>query len=201
MPSMALRMRLRCGCTRASASVIRPSSIRVCTKVWSLVSWLISPSRNRYARLSPTWPMPIRCPSKSATVAVVLVPLSDGVLVDELGDPGVGAVQRAADLAEQLLLRGVGRGRVVVELAQLGDRGARRDVAAGRAADAVAHGDQVRADVPGVLVVLADATHVGDRGEVEVHRLYFLSSRIVLPMRTWVPRVIVVGWVIRTVPM
>ena len=30
---------------------------------------------------------------------------------------------------------------------------------------------------------------------------YFLSSRIVLPMRTWVPRVIVVGWVIRTLPM
>ena len=78
MPSMALRMRLRCGCTRDSASVIRPSSIRVCTKVWSLVSWLISPSRNRYARLSPTCPMPMRSPSKSPMLAVVLVPLRDG---------------------------------------------------------------------------------------------------------------------------
>ncbi len=78
VPSMARRMRLRCGCTRASASVIRPSSISVWTNVWSLVSWLISPSRKRYARLSPTWPIPTRWPSKSAIVAVVLVPLIDG---------------------------------------------------------------------------------------------------------------------------
>ena len=30
---------------------------------------------------------------------------------------------------------------------------------------------------------------------------YFRSSRIVLPIRTCVPRVSVVGWVIRTLPM
>ena len=30
---------------------------------------------------------------------------------------------------------------------------------------------------------------------------YFRSSRMVLPIRTWVPRVRVVGWVIRTLPM
>ncbi len=29
---------------------------------------------------------------------------------------------------------------------------------------------------------------------------YFRSSRIVLPIRTWVPRVRVVGWEIRLVP-
>jgi hypothetical protein len=47
MPSRALRMRLRWGWTRASSSVIRPSSIRLCTNVWSVVSWEISPSRKR----------------------------------------------------------------------------------------------------------------------------------------------------------
>jgi hypothetical protein len=30
---------------------------------------------------------------------------------------------------------------------------------------------------------------------------YFLSSRIVLPMRTWVPSVMVVGAVMRTLPI
>ena len=89
----------------------------------------------------------------------------------------------------------------LVETAQHVDRGGTRDVSAGRPADAVGDHEQVGSDVPGVLVVLADATHVGDRGVVKPHRVYFLSSRIVLPMRTWVPRVIVVGWVIRTVPM
>ena len=36
---------LRVGC--ASSSVIRPSSIRLCTKVWSLVIWVTLPSRSR----------------------------------------------------------------------------------------------------------------------------------------------------------
>ena len=110
-------------------------------------------------------------------------------------------MQGGVDAAEQLALAGVRARRVVLELAQLRDRGAGRDVAAGRATDPVADDDEVRTDVPGVLVVLADTTHVGDRGEVEAHRHYFLSSRIVLPMRTCVPSVIVVGWVMRTVPM
>ncbi len=43
--SIARRIRLRWGWTRASSSVIRPSSISVCTKVWSTVSWRIAPSR------------------------------------------------------------------------------------------------------------------------------------------------------------
>ena len=164
MPSMARRMRLRCGCTRASSSVIRPSSMRVCTKVWSVVSWLISPWRKRYARLSPTWPMPTRCAVEQRDGGGGAGAVERGVLVDQLGDPVVGAVQRVADQAEQVGLARVGAGRVVLELAQLGDRGAGGDVAARRAADPVADGDQVRSDVPGVLVVLADATHVGDRG-------------------------------------
>ena len=85
-----------------------------------------------------------------------------GVLVDQLGDPVVRAVQRVADQPEQVALAGVRTGRGLLELAQLRDRRAGRDVAAGRAADTVADGDEVRADVPGVLVVLADATDVGD---------------------------------------
>ena len=82
--------------------------------------------------------------------------------------------------------------RRLVESAQLLDRGRRGDVAARRAADPVADGEQVGAGVAGVLVVLADPADVGDRAVVELH---FLSSRIVLPMRTWVPRVMVVGLV------
>ena len=46
-PSTARRIRLRCGWIRASSSVIRPSSIRLCTKVWSLVSCDSVPSRSR----------------------------------------------------------------------------------------------------------------------------------------------------------
>ena len=52
----------------------------------------------------------------------------------------MGAVQGAGDQAEQVG-RWVRPGGVV-ELAQLRDRGARGDVAAGRAADAVADGEQ-----------------------------------------------------------
>ena len=77
-PSIALRMRLRCGCVRDSSSVIRPSSMRLWTNVWSLVTWRISPSRKRYARLSPTCPNVSFSPSNSAMVAVVLVPLRVG---------------------------------------------------------------------------------------------------------------------------
>ena len=116
------------------------------------------------------------------------------VLVDQLADPVVGAVQGAGDRAEQVVAG------LLVEAAQLGDRGAGGDVTAGGAADAVADGEQPRSGVPGVLVVLADPADVGDRGVVEAHAGHFLSSRMVLPMRTWVPRVMVVGWVIRTVP-
>ena len=45
MPSRALRMRLRCGWVRDCSSVMRPSSMSDCTKVWSWVSWRSSPRR------------------------------------------------------------------------------------------------------------------------------------------------------------
>ena len=122
-----------------------------------------------------------------------------GVLVDQLADPVVGAVQGAGDLAEQVV------GGLLVEPAELLDRRAGGDVAAGGAADAVADGEHPGSGVPGVLVVLADPADVGDRGELEAERHrsepYFRSSRMVLPIRTWVPSVSVVGWVIRTLPM
>ena len=86
----------------------------------------------------------------------------------------------------------------LVELAQRLHRGARGEVAADRTADAVADREQPRTGVPAVLVLPADASHVGDRGVVEEH--HFRSSRIVLPTRTWTPRPMVVGWVMRTGP-
>mgnify|MGYP000058856433 CR=1 FL=1 len=134
------------------------------------------------------------------------------LLVDDLADAVVGTVQGATDAAEQL----VGLqcpGGLLVQLAQLLQRHAGGDVAAHGAADAVADGEQPGAGVPGVLVVLADATHVGDPRPVQAQGrgggragarggvAHLRSSRIVLPIRTCVPSVIVVGWVIRTVPM
>jgi hypothetical protein len=138
------------------------------------------------------------------------------LLVDDLADPVVGAVQCTAHPAEQLV--GLHRpGGLLVELAQLLQRDAGGDVSAHRAADAVADGEQPGAGVPGVLVVLADAPHVGDRRPLQAQGrggrargargrtlgrvAHLRSSRIVLPIRTCVPSVIVVGWVIRTVPM
>ena len=106
---------------------------------------------------------------------------------------------RAGDELEAALLGVALRGRLV-EHPQLADRGAGGQVAPGRAADAVADREQPGAGVPGVLVVLAYAPDVGDRGVVESER-HFRSSRMVLPMRTWVPRASVVGWVIRALPM
>ena len=89
------------------------------------------------------------------------------VVVDDLGDPVVGPVQGARDGAAQV---GV---RPRVELAELADGGAGGQVSAGGPADAVADGDHPRAGVAGVLVVLADPAHVGDRGvaQTERHRL------------------------------
>ena len=117
------------------------------------------------------------------------------VLVDQAPDPHVRLVHLLGDPVEQ-----VGLGRRGVERAQLLDRGARGDVAAGGPADAVADGEEPGAGVAGVLVVLADPPDVGDRGVVEA-QTHFRSSRMVFPIRTWVPSVMVVGWVMRTVPM
>jgi hypothetical protein len=118
--------------------------------------------------------------------------------VDEPADADVGLVQRPGHPVEQPG-PGVVGGRVV-ELAQLLDGGRRRDIAAGRATHAVADAQQPRPGVTGVLVVLADPADIGDRRVVEAEA-HLRSSRIVLPIRTWVPRVMVVGWVMRTVPM
>src|SRR3546814_306578 len=124
----------------------------------------------------------------------------------------MGAVQGAGDQGEH-----VGAGRLV-ELAQLLYGGPAGDVTARGAADAVADRQQPRTGVPAVLVVLADAPDVGEGGEVEeqarvllrvsagrrrcvgVGHRHFLSSRTVFPIRTWVPRASVVGWLIRAWP-
>ncbi len=115
-----------------------------------------------------------------------------GVLLDQLGDPVVGAVQGPRDLADDVVVG------LAVELAERLDGGAGGEVAADGAADAVADREQPRTGVAAVLVLATHPPHVGDRRVVEVHHLR--SSRIVFPTRTCTPRPIVVGWVMRTGP-
>ena len=185
-------MRLRCGWVRDCSSVIRPSSMSDWTKVWSWVSC---------AHLAAAVEVGAAVADVADAEAGAVEEhdggrggraVEGGVLVDELGDAVVGAVHRTRDLAEEVLVG------LLVELAQRLHGGARGEVAADRAADAVADREQPRTGVPAVLVLPADASDVGDRGVVEVH--HFRSSRIVLPTRTWTPRPMVVGWVMRTGP-
>ena len=138
-----------------------------------------------------------------------------GLLLDELGDPVVRPVDGAGEGLEQV------RGRRAVEPAERLHGGAAGHVAAGRAAHAVGDDQQVLARVAGVLVVLADPADVGQRGVAQrepvatglgdgivgtvvlLHRgqPYFLSSRVVFPIRTVLPSCRVVGWVSRWEPM
>ena len=155
--SMALRIRLRCGWVRASASVIRPSSIRVCTNVWSVVSWRSVPSPQEVGAAVADVAHAEAGAVEEGDHRGGAGAVERRVLVDELADPVVGAVQGARDLGEQVLGRLLGRA--------CGSAGSRRgrDVAAGGAAHAVGDREQPGAGVPGVLVVLADPPDVGDR--------------------------------------
>ena len=102
-PSRALRIRLRCGWTRASSSVIRPSSIRVCTKVWSLVSWrdlaVAEQVGAAVADVADADPLAVEERDGRGGAGAV----EGGVLVDQLADPVVGPVQGTGDLAEQVV--------------------------------------------------------------------------------------------------
>ena len=139
---------------------------------------------------------------RARTVAVVLVPLSAGS--SSTSSP-IRSWARCRAPATWPSRSSVG---CCVEPPQLLHGRAGRDVAAGGSAHAVADREQPGSGVPGVLVVLADPADVGDRGVVEAERQ---SGRPVLATsaargsscrsRTWVPRVRVVGWVIRTLPM
>ncbi len=64
----------RCGCSSAWASVRRPWRRSSSTSEWSLVSRLRSPSRNTYARLSPTWAKLTSSSPINAAVSVVPIP-------------------------------------------------------------------------------------------------------------------------------
>ena len=68
------------GAAAASSAEIIPASTSTCTNVWSRVSRTRSPSRSRYARLSPTCASASR-PRRSrvAAVRVVAMPVSAGV--------------------------------------------------------------------------------------------------------------------------
>jgi hypothetical protein len=110
-------------------------------------------------------PMPVEQGDRCRRTGAV----EGGVLVDLRRDRLVRLVQPVGDPGEQ-----VGRAGRLVELAQLVDRRARGDVTTGGSADAVADGQQPRAGVAGVLVVLAHATDVGDGvvGEAELLRRF-----------------------------
>ena len=138
MPSMALRIRLRCGWT---ASLLLGDPALVDQRLHERVV------AGELADLAV---------AEQVGAAVAHVPHRDAVaveerdrgggagaverrlLVDQLGDPLVGTAQRVGDQARAGPRR---PGRRLVEPAQLRDRGARGDVAPGRAADAVADGD------------------------------------------------------------
>src|SRR6185503_19428906 len=122
-----------------------------------------------------------------------------GLLVHEVADLVRRAVQGTGDQLEPAA-RVVLVAGALVEPAQLADRGAGGEVAPGGAADTVAHGEQPGPGIAGVLVVLAYAPDVRDRGVLQSER-HLRSSRRVLPMRTCVPSVSVVGCVMRALPM
>ena len=62
---------LRSGCTSASASVISPRLIRLCTLEWSSVRNRMSESRSRYSRESPACPHHA-CPSCTTQATMVV---------------------------------------------------------------------------------------------------------------------------------
>src|SRR5690606_4492904 len=101
-------------------------------------------------------------------------------------DPGEDLpVRRRGRLTE--LRQRVGEARAV-KLSDRVDRDRAGQFARDGASHAVGDRQQVRAGVPGVLVAIADKTDVGACGVAECQRhRYFLSSRTVLPTRTWVP--------------
>ena len=163
-PSTARRIRLRCGCVRDSSSVIRPSSIRLCTNVWSLVSCescrRAAGSRGCRRRARPR----SGSPSKSAAVTVVPVPSTRGPpRPSPRAGRGPGASPRRAP-------RACRRPGGAVEPPQQRAPRCGGDVAAGRAADAVRDHQQVLAGVAGVLVVLAEPADVGHGGVAQRRR-------------------------------
>ena len=64
----------RCGWTSASSGESLPLRTSSATREWSSVSCSRAPSRTRYARESPTWPILTMSPSTSAAVIVVPIP-------------------------------------------------------------------------------------------------------------------------------
>ena len=118
-----------------------------------------------------------------------------GVLRDQAGDAVVAAVDRAGEAAEHVALE-VLAGRLV-ELAEHLDGGRAGDVAARGATDTVGDHEQVGSGVPGVLVVAPNPADVGKRCVAQLH---LRSSRIVFPMRIWVPSWMAVAWEMRLVP-
>ena len=120
------------------------------------------------------------------------------VLVDQLSDPVVRAVQGVVDQGQQVAVAGLLGRRLVSRPRSCAI--AVLDATSPRAAPPTPSQTAMRwgPAYPESWLSLRTRPTSEIAGEVELH---FLSSRIVLPMRIWVPSVIVVGWVIRTVPM
>ena len=111
------------------------------------------------------------------------------VLLNQIDQLGVGFVEHAGQGEEWVALN-----RGLVEISHLRDRHRAGHIATRCATHAIGHSQQMWPGIAGVLVVAAYATDIGEGGELELH---LRSSKKVLPIRIWVPKVIVVGWVIR----
>ena len=144
--------------------------------------------------------MPTRFPSKSATVAVVLVPLRDGFSSTS------SAIRSCARC--RALLTSPSRSLSLVS----GPGGVSSSLRSCAIAVLDAMSPRAAPPTPSQTAMTCGPTYpeswlslrtrpTSEIAEKSRRTDYFLSSRIVLPMRTWVPSVIVVGWVIRTVPM
>ena len=152
---------LRCGCCSASTSESWPLRTSSCTSEWSSESRWRAPSRRRYARLSPTW---------RERDGAVLADQRRGHRRAHAGRLGVGAralvdaLVRHADRRPQRLLA------LVLDQVELGERlgaHARRELAGERAAHAVGHHEERRAQEERVLVGAANVAGLGQAGRID----------------------------------
>ncbi len=159
----------RCGWCSASSAVILPVLTRCWTKEWSLVTWVSSPSRSRYARESPMCAIASLLPARSSAVTVVPRPASSGFSSARASSSACASPSARLELVQRVV-RAV---RLVVQRGQVchGDRG--RDVTARVPAHPVGDDQQVGPGVGRVLVVRPHESHVGPGGvaQRDRHRL------------------------------
>ena len=140
----------------ASSGDSLPPRTSSATSEWSSVSCSSCPSRTRYARESPTWPIETLPSSTTATVIVVPMPGDARVLARALVDAPV----RLADQLDDARLAARRSFAVDARPQPAASRG--RDLAGPRAAHAVGDREQRRRADEGVLVPAPLAAGVAD---------------------------------------